>query len=186
MESIVDYSSNKMNLTTRILEHLIFDHLTRLGLCINKEWFSPRSNATKALFKATKNVPALEALKLTHALAKAVDLEVLHAGATKLKHLRFDQLSIFDDDVEEEVEDQAELYYPPVESFKSFAINHVTAYEAIGPEIRAWIVYIGHKYPQLQDLDIESRWPMETEEDYERVVASLTRVVTNMKHLERN
>lgn len=108
-----------------------------------------------------------------------------------MKHLIFDTVSV---DVRDSVEDS--VHYHPTERPESFSANFYADYatEAVDEDImeeeyqivlddaiRNWILYVGSKYPRLQELELYSNFDMN---ENELVNESLTTTLANMKRLK--
>lgn len=76
-----------------------------MGLCCLNEkgtiTVQLREN-TRAFIQAIHNAPSLEELYLDYAAIKISDIKDLHARATKLKRLEFEEVEIDDNDLEAE------------------------------------------------------------------------------------
>lgn len=76
---------------------LVFDHLNTLEIsCVREEGDTTnrRHKRTQALIKVIHNAPSLKKLILRYSAIQIADLERLHAAATKLKYLEFDDAVI--------------------------------------------------------------------------------------------
>lgn len=200
VESVAD-TSRIMNVTTQLLGFLTFDHLKTLELSLdggNNLITTQRQERTQALIKAIHNAPPLERLVFRYPLLKIPDIENLHAGATRLKHLELEDVSMYT------VPDEHYnvTYYPPNESLEAFSIRNTTvaleviydgeereisSHEIILEIVRNWIYYIGTKYTRLQTFTLISNllwcWGNITQ-DRDYLTTSLTSAVSKLKHLK--
>lgn len=152
-----------MNVTLQLLNLMTFDHLTSLeikyvgasGSNLNK-----RKEITNALVTASHNAPSLERIVLSKAAIKIQGVEMLHAGATKLKHLGFRDIIIYSSG-----QDEVETLHGPAENLnptqglETFSLDACMSFRttseerlARDDEIEKWITYIGIKHPYLQKL----------------------------------
>lgn len=117
-----------------------------------------RKNRTQTLTQSIHNSPLLENLVFRYPLLKIGDVEILHAGATRLKNLKFMDVYIYT-----EGEENSVTYYPN-ESIESFSFRNTReslqlvhdggAIVSSIQAVRNWIAYIGIRYPHLQNLDL--------------------------------
>lgn len=105
----------------------------------------------------------LEKLVLRYAAFTIADIENFHAAATKLKHLEFKNLAIYTEDAainQNHPYPTANLEYFSLTT-DSAPIQQITHGGAASANtifvdtIGAWILYIGMKYPYLQDLHLK-------------------------------
>lgn len=137
------------------------------------------------LIQTLHHAPSLERLVIENAKVTVSDLEDLHARATKLKHLGLDHLDIDVGDVENLA------VHHPAKSLVSLSMEYIKSLREDNDEgrpldnaIRNWIIYIGKKYPNLQDIRFDLH-PSEHDLQQELMTNSLTTVLKNWKDLEK-
>lgn len=162
-----------------MLKHLNFDNLSSLEIGYAFDIhpnINQRHERTQALIKLIHNAPLLEKLVLRYAAVDISDLENLHKEGTKLKHLEFDHVQMYDNDVENQ------RFYYSTDNLETFSVKHV-AFSILGTTVQERILYIGSKYPQLKNLDLQLNHTLQVEEA-EEIRRSLEIALRNLKHLK--
>lgn len=97
---------------------------------------------------------------------------------TKLKYLTLNSVDMLTDDY------KSHVIYNPTESLQSLSSNDVQWFRGhqVEEETKRWLSYIGQKYLQLRNLDLNLSFDMDQKDLLRK---SLTTVLGNLKYLNR-
>lgn len=168
LESIVDYSKC-LDLSTQLFERAICKQLTSIDISFCDDGVASPTiphNKLKTLIASIHNAPSLEIIAFRLVPIKIADMENLHRRTPNLKSVKLEYVRIWTN------EDPTTLVdLGLAKKMTCFSLGALMLERSEGPGERdskknvldAWILYVGDKYTQSQDLElhmsiISSRW----------------------------
>lgn len=154
----IDETITLFSISTYLLEFNSFNNLKNINICfrtIRSSDNAPTVQLCKELVNHIHNAPSLEQLILSYAVICLIDLEKIHAGATRLKRIAL--ISVTPPEQEERITVNQTANY--LESFQ-FYYNPVAAGMSRAGSVRVdntmatWLTYFSQKYKSAYEIKV--------------------------------